>query len=199
MISRLARRHRQGRRMLPQVMPAVIPIILLPQRLPTDPHTRPIRLYLLLQHLGLSQRIHTRLTSNPLAGKPTLNRRILTQPSHSRIHTGDQPHLPRARMPPQVQLLLQATTLRPMVANTLSHNNHSLREILSPEPQNDTSMGWCYLISCTLVESVTAWHCSTFPRHSVARRYPSSGFRNLFLESGHFTALMDHFHPKWIT
>lgn len=180
-----ARRRLHAKPMALQDMRPLNPTTLPLPRLPMELHIQHTRLHLPLPHQGPSPRIHTRPTSSPLVGKATRSRRILlTLPRPRQISTAVLLHPPLARMPPQVQPLPQATTLRPTVANILCHNNLSRRETRNPVRQNDISLGWCYLISCAFVEFATAWHCSPFPRHSDTRRYPSSGSRSLCLESG---------------
>jgi len=139
--SRPGRQRRQERLTRHRAMPAVIPTTPLLQRLHMDrlriQHTR---VHPLLRHQGLSQRIHTRLTSSLLEERLTHSHPIrLTRPVQPRIHTDARQPPPQARMPPQVPHLRQVTTLRPMVANTLYRNNHNLREIPSRDHQNDIS------------------------------------------------------------
>lgn len=179
-----ARQPRHARHMaLPDMLP-VNPTTLPLPRPPMDRHIRHTRLHLPLQRQGLSQRIHTQPTSSPLVGKATRNQRILILSKVKQIRTAVLLLPLPARMPLQVQLPPRATTLRLMVANIPCRNNLNRREILNRDRQNDTSLGWCYLISCAFVELSTAWHCSPFPRHSDTRRYPSSGSRSPCLESG---------------
>lgn len=135
-----ASRHLHVQLMAPQDMLLVNPTTPPLPRLPMEPHTPHTRLHLPLPHQGLSQRIHTRLTSSLLEERLTHSHPIrLTRPVQPRIHTDARQPPPQARMPPQVPHLRQVTTLRPMVANTLYRNNHNLREIPSRDHQNDIS------------------------------------------------------------
>lgn len=139
--SRRARQRRQERLTRRRAMLVVIPTIPPLQRLRMDRlRTRHTRVHPPLRHQGLSQRIHTRVTSSLLVERLTHSHRTrLTRPVQLRILTDARRLPPRARMPPQVPHLLQVTTLRPMVANTLYRNNHNLREIPSRGHQNDIS------------------------------------------------------------
>jgi hypothetical protein len=137
MISLLASRQRrlERRRMRLQAMVAVIPIT---RRLPhpcMEARIQDTRLHLLLLHPGLSQRIHTHLTSSPVEGI-TL-RSLLIPLTQRRL----QIHMDASRLPRRLHTLIQvpqqpllATTLPRMVVNIPYRNSHNHRAIHSPAP-----------------------------------------------------------------